>query len=140
MLHLLCEQQLALVWMLIGSLPEYKELRRYSGTVVDYVVTSLYKSPGAFLEAARTGGWRLVSAELTEAAKPIVGFPWESKHYTVIIVGNEQVGIPNEILAHSEHIYIPMPGVGYCLNTSQTANILAYEATKCLSDNFGLCS
>jgi len=27
-------------------------------------------------------------------------------------------------------VYVEMPGVGYCLNTAQTANILLYEAVK----------
>ena len=34
------------------------------------------------------------------------------------------------ILANSEKIYIPMPGAGFCLNTSQTANIMMYEAVR----------
>jgi tRNA(Leu) C34 or U34 (ribose-2'-O)-methylase TrmL len=46
------------------------------------------------------------------------------------VVGNESTGVPIEILLNSEKIYIPMPGVGFCLNTSQAANIVLYEAVK----------
>ena len=46
------------------------------------------------------------------------------------MVGNEQSGIPTEILKNSDKVYIPMPGVGFCLNTSQTANIMLYEAVR----------
>jgi len=47
-----------------------------------------------------------------------------------LVVGNEQAGIPTEILARSDVVYIEMPGVGYCLNTAQAANIILYEAIK----------
>ena len=47
-----------------------------------------------------------------------------------LVVGHEESGIPIEILRNSEVVNIPMPGVGYCLNTSQAANILLYEAVK----------
>jgi tRNA G18 (ribose-2'-O)-methylase SpoU len=47
-----------------------------------------------------------------------------------IIVGNETSGVPIELLANSIPVYIEMPGIGFCLNTSQAANILLYEAVK----------
>ena len=40
------------------------------------------------------------------------------------------ISIAIEILRNSDKVYIPMPGVGFCLNTSQTANIFLYEAAK----------
>jgi tRNA(Leu) C34 or U34 (ribose-2'-O)-methylase TrmL len=46
------------------------------------------------------------------------------------VVGNETTGVPTQILVNSKIIYIEMPGVGYCLNTAQTANIMLYEAVK----------
>ena len=33
-------------------------------------------------------------------------------------------------LLKSNRIFIPMPGAGACLNTSQAANIMIYEAVK----------
>ena len=45
-------------------------------------------------------------------------------------MGNEEVGVPPEILQSADVVYIPMPGVGYCLNTAQTANIILYEAVR----------
>jgi tRNA(Leu) C34 or U34 (ribose-2'-O)-methylase TrmL len=47
-----------------------------------------------------------------------------------VVVGQEQSGVPVDILVNSEKVCIPMPGAGYCLNTSQAANIFLYEATK----------
>ena len=63
-------------------------------------------------------------------SKPITVHHFNFDSHVALVVGNEQIGIPVEILQNSEVVYIPMPGVGYCLNTSQTANIMLYEATK----------
>ena len=46
------------------------------------------------------------------------------------VVGNETTGVPAEIAHTTTNIVIPMPGAGFCLNTSQAANIVVYEAVK----------
>jgi tRNA G18 (ribose-2'-O)-methylase SpoU len=46
------------------------------------------------------------------------------------VVGNEESGIPPEIILNSDVIYVEMPGVGFCLNTAQAANIILYEAVR----------
>jgi tRNA(Leu) C34 or U34 (ribose-2'-O)-methylase TrmL len=40
------------------------------------------------------------------------------------------VGIPSDILKISTKVFIDMPGVGFCLNTSQAANVFLYEVSK----------
>ena len=72
----------------------------------------------------------LVSAEICEDAEPITSYRFDFSSPLALVVGNEESGVPIEILKNSKKIYIPMPGVGYCLNTSQTANIMLYEAVR----------
>ena len=114
----------------IGSMPEKNALNRSSGTLSDYVKVNKYNTPVDFLDYAREKNYKIVSAELVEDAEPIDTYDFDFNRHICLVVGNEQSGIPTEILKNSEKIYIPMPGVGYCLNTSQAANIMLYEAVK----------
>jgi tRNA (guanosine-2'-O-)-methyltransferase len=115
---------------LIGSAPEPKYLREISGTTSDYIDISTYSKPHDFLEYIRQNNIHLVSAEITPDAKSIHDYTFPKNKKVCIVVGNEQSGITADILKHSEVVEIPMPGVGYCLNTAATAHILLYEYNK----------
>ena len=113
----------------IGSLPKRKVLNPLSGSLVDYIDISEHRDPAAFIEYARENNIKLISAELCKESESIETYDFDFSQPVCIVVGHEETGIPVEILNNSDKIYIPMPGVGYCLNTSQVANILLYEAT-----------
>jgi len=113
----------------IGSLPDRKVLNPLSGSLVDYVDINVHRDPAAFIEYARENNIKLISAELCKESESIETYDFDFSQPVCIVVGHEETGIPVEILNNSDKIYIPMPGVGYCLNTSQVANILLYEAT-----------
>lgn len=114
----------------IGSIPEYKEMRRYSGTLNEYVQTHQYNNPHDFLFAMKNKGIKLVSLELCEDSTNIENYSFDFTNHICIVTGNETTGVPAEILNNSEKIYIPMDGIGFSLNTSQAANIAVYEAVK----------
>jgi tRNA G18 (ribose-2'-O)-methylase SpoU len=114
----------------IGSIPDRKELNIYSGTLYDYVKLESFSNPTEFLEYAGKKGGHIISAEISETAKSISGFDFFDIGYFHLVVGNEQCGVPSEILYRSTQVFIPMPGVGFCLNTSQAANIFLYEISK----------
>lgn len=118
----------------IGSVPSYEELRRKSGTLNHYVNMHQYSTPSQFLDYARQTRMGVLSAELDDEAKNIHSYDFidaiNRYGHICIVVGNETTGVPAEILVNSEKIYIPMPGAGFCLNTSQTANIMMYEAIR----------
>ena len=119
----------------IGSVPKRKVLNPLSGSLVDYVDIFSYSDPAAFVEYASDNNIKLVAAELCENAESIETYNFDFTQPICIVVGHEELGIPAEILHNSDKIYIPMPGVGYCLNTSQAANILLYEATTQYQNN-----
>jgi len=114
----------------IGSIPPRKVLQPLSGSLYDYVNIKQYINPSAFLDYAMDNKIRLVSAELAEDSRSLFTHRFNFDSHLCLVVGNEELGIPIEILSNSEKIYIPMPGVGFCLNTSQAANIALYEAVK----------
>tara|TARA_R100000008_G_scaffold86375_2_gene79217 strand:+ start:2214 stop:2789 length:576 start_codon:yes stop_codon:yes gene_type:complete len=114
----------------IGSVPPRSILEPSSGSLYDYVKIEKHSSPVAFLDYIRSNEIRLISAEICEGAQPITSYNFDFSKPLALVVGNEELGIPVELLKNSEKIYIPMPGVGYCLNTSQTANIILFEAVR----------
>ena len=65
-----------------------------------------------------------------EGATPLSSYTFNFNRHVCLVVGNEESGVPSEIIQNSQVVYVEMPGVGYCLNTAQTANLLLYEAVK----------
>ena len=119
---------------LIGSCPESKELRELSGTTSDFVEVQNFSNPHDFLQYARNNNMHIVSAELAEGAKNIYDYRYPTTSKVCIVVGNEQTGVPTDILQHSDIVEIPMPGIGWCLNTAQAANIMLFEYTKQMAE------
>ena len=114
----------------IGSVPHRNALNPTSGTLCDYVDIKQYGTPGAFLEYARENNYQLISAEIDDEATPINRYRFDFNKHTCIVLGHEESGVPVELIRNSDTVFIPMPGVGFCLNTSQAGNILLYEAVK----------
>ena len=111
----------------IGSVPEYNELKRLSGSMVDFVKIIQHNNPSAFLDYCRQNDINLVSAEISEEAEEIEDYNPDFSRPVCIVVGHEETGVPAEISVNSDNVYIDMPGVGYRLNTSQTANIFLHK-------------
>ena len=82
------------------------------------------------MEYVRKDRINLVSVELDDLAVPIQEYEFDFFSKVCIVAGHETTGIPEGILLNSDVVYIPMPGVGFCLNTSQAANIILYEAVN----------
>ena len=114
----------------IGHVPDRSRIKASSGSLTDYVEIIQFSRPSEFLTQMELEGIKVISAELVEGARPLSSYTFDFSRPVCLVVGNEQVGVPTEILMQSEVLYIPMPGVGYCLNTAQAANILLYEAVK----------
>lgn len=114
----------------IGSVPDRKLMNELSGSLYDYVEIKQHKNPREFVKYAKNNEINLVSAELVDSATPLDRYTFSFDRHLCLVVGHEECGVPVEILKNSEHVYIPMSGVGYCLNTSQAANIMLFEATR----------
>jgi RNA methyltransferase, TrmH family len=114
----------------IGSVPNRKDVNPHSGSLYDYVKIRKYNTPKDFLEYAENNNAKIISAEIDRSSKSINDYIFNFERNIILVVGNEYTGVPVEIMKASQKIYIPMPGIGYCLNTAQTANIILYEAVK----------
>lgn len=111
----------------IGKQPSRSELKRLSGGNSELVNWSFYSNPDEYLSVNLNNNYKLVCAELCESAHSIHTHKWDYVSETHIAVGNEMDGIPHELLKYGEKVFIPMVGRGFCLNTGQTGNILAYD-------------
>lgn len=115
---------------IIGKIPANNELRRLSGNTNTVVEIIHHKNPSDFIAWAKNNNAFVIAAELTDAEN-IHDAEIPLNRNVIFVVGNEMDGIPHDIvLTANKTIYIPMPGKGYCLNTSQTANILLYEYAR----------
>ena len=114
----------------VGHLPDRSQLKAPSGSLIDYVEIIQFPTPRDFLDYAKSEEIQIVSAELAEGARPLSSYSFNFNRHVCLVVGNEESGVPSEIIQNSQVVYVEMPGVGYCLNTAQTANLLLYEAVK----------
>ncbi len=114
----------------IGNVPDRKYLVPVSGSLIDYVTIVQHSNPHDFLEMMRQQNVSVVSAELADSAVSIHSYEFDATREVCIAVGNEHSGVPSEIMHNSDVVYIPMPGVGFCLNTAQTANIMLFEFNR----------
>ena len=114
----------------IGEHPPRSVLNPLSGSLYDYVEIKKYSRPSEFVDYAKANEFRIVAAEIHESAIPLHSYTFNYSSRVVLVVGQEESGTPIEIIKNSDTVFIPMPGPGFCLNTSQTANVLLYEAIK----------
>lgn len=115
----------------IGKVPNYKTLKRCSGTnglFIDYIQ---HPDPVSFIQYCRENDIFILSAELHPSAISLNEFKFPKNRNIVCVIGNENTGVPAEILHRSDAIVeIPCPGFGYCLNAAMTGNIMLYTASQ----------
>lgn len=118
---------------LIGSMPNRHIMNALSGSTYDWVDVVQYPSPEAFMEAARNQHAKVVAFELPTDNFPAVSleeYEFDFSRESIIVVGNENLGVPPSILQHAERVFIPTSGIGFAMNTSQAATIGLYEFAK----------
>lgn len=114
----------------VGHVPERSVLKASSGSLIDYVQMVQFSTPVEFLAHMQEEGIQVICGELAEGAESLSSYSFDFNRPICLVVGNEETGVPVDILRRADVVQIPMPGVGYCLNTAQAANILLYEAIK----------
>lgn len=114
----------------IGSVPDRSKLNPKSGSLYDYVEIRQYSTPHDFLEDVRERGVKLIAADISDRAESLYEFSFDFDSETSIVLGHETTGIPVEITFNSQEVFIPMPGVGFCLNTSQSGTAFATEYSR----------
>jgi tRNA(Leu) C34 or U34 (ribose-2'-O)-methylase TrmL len=118
---------------LIGGMAKRSIINDLSGSNYDYMRVRQFSTPEDFVCYCKSEGIRMVALELPSEsfpAVPLKGFEFDFERRTCFIVGHESFGVPVEILAASEVVFIELKGFGACLNVAQTANIVLFEAAR----------
>jgi tRNA G18 (ribose-2'-O)-methylase SpoU len=107
-------------------------LNDLSGSTFDFVNVLFFRDPVEFLSYSRKRDIKLVSMEISETFPTynIYDYQFNFEKENCIVVGSETSGVPVEVMKNSDIVTIPMTGISFCLNTSQSANIALYEASK----------
>lgn len=122
--------------MVIGSLPPRKFLMSRSGSTLELMDIECFPNPHEFLEYCRNNDYEIVSAELTDSAESLNNFEFNKTKKTVIVMGNENTGVPAEIIFNSKPVFIPMGGQGFCLNVAMAATVFLNEYCRQASIGF----
>jgi tRNA G18 (ribose-2'-O)-methylase SpoU len=80
----------------------------------------------ADLKAELPDGYKLVAIETTPDAENIFNFTFPEK--AALIVGNEVLGISDELLKMADHkVYVPLPGPVSSLNVTHALSVALFE-------------
>lgn len=86
----------------------------------------VHRSLGPVLKRLAEDGYRLVGLEQTTASKSL--FTYEYARRTVLVIGNERLGIEPEILKMlDETVEIPVYGMPYSHNAATATVMALYE-------------
>lgn len=116
--------------MVIGSIPPDSYLRPRSGTTIGYIDIIRFTTPHDFIAHCRENDIAIVSAELCDGATDLNEFEFDFSKRTVIVTGNEWVGVPAEVIHNSQPVYLNYGGSGYSLNTAVTSSIILSEFNR----------
>lgn len=87
---------------------------------------SIHRSIAPVLKKFKQDGYRLVGIEQTSNSQNIHDYAFQRR--TVLVVGNERLGISDEVLALlNDVVEIPVWGMPYSYNASTAANMVLYE-------------
>jgi tRNA G18 (ribose-2'-O)-methylase SpoU len=114
----------------IGKIPDRSKINPKSGSLVDYVNIRSFANPRDFVSFANDNDFCLVSAELTDDSVCLFDYEFNIDRHTCIALGHETTGVPIELILNGDVVFIPMLGVGYCLNTSQTGTAVMTEYVR----------
>ena len=73
----------------VGHVPDRGSIKASSGSLIDYVEITQFATPRDFVDHAKSEGIQIVSAELSEKARPISFYNFNFDRHICLVVGNE---------------------------------------------------
>ena len=105
-----------------------KKTSRATEKVVNYEIQEEIIS---VLEGLKNSNHEIMSLEITSDSKSLNDIEFNTKKPIVLVVGDENFGVSNEVLKMSNEIFhINMFGKNSSMNVVQATNIALYEMTK----------
>jgi tRNA G18 (ribose-2'-O)-methylase SpoU len=92
----------------------------------DALEIEVHRTLPPVLARLRTEGYQLVGLEQTTDSRSLFEFPFARR--TVLVIGNERLGIEDEVLRLLDHtVEIPVYGLPYSHNAATAAAMALYE-------------
>jgi len=92
----------------------------------DSLAIEIHRTLPPVLRKLRKEGYQLVGLEQTTDSKSLFGFRFQRK--TVLVVGNERLGVPEGVLQLLDHaVEIPVYGLPHSHNAATAAAMALYE-------------
>jgi tRNA (guanosine-2'-O-)-methyltransferase len=102
---------------------------RSSSGAYKWIIVHQFEDMDLCLQAVRSKYSRVLTTHLSADAVSL--YDVDLTQSTALVFGNEQVGISNELLAHSDgNIVIPQVGMIHSLNISVACAVSLYEAMR----------
>ena len=108
-----------------------RKMAKTSRATEKNVPYELNKSVFKMVETYKKNGYQIVSLEITAHSKPIDSFQFPNDKPIVLVIGDENFGVSEDVLNISDSIiHINMFGQNSSMNVVQATNIALYEITK----------
>ena len=90
------------------------------------LLVSTHRSLSPVLKKLKKNGYRIVGIEQADSSQNLHHFTFERR--TVLVIGNERLGISDEILTQLDDVIeIPVWGLPHSYNAASAANMALYE-------------
>lgn len=113
----------------VGNMDNIAGIKKKSASTADFIPIYRYQSCEDFYEENKLI-YNFISLELTSYSQDLSQFSFDFSRPVCMIVGHEELGVPDYLLRRSEVVHIDMPGVGHCLNAAVAASIGMFEAVR----------
>lgn len=117
-----------------SPVPPNAKLRRLSRSAEKYVPFDYQGDALGVLSELKAQGYKVISLEITEKSKPLASLVLPADTKVCLILGSENTGIAEQLLAASDEVYhIPMQGMNSSMNVASACAIASYQLTQQLS-------
>lgn len=112
-------------------IPLGRKITKTSRATEKVVAFETNESVYEVVSALKKQDYKIISLEITSKSLPVHTFQFTKKNPIVLIVGDENFGVSEEVLKISDAIiHINMFGQNSSMNVVQATNIALYEITK----------
>lgn len=109
--------------------PPRREISKTALKAEEWIPWKYNKNPIDEIKILKKDGYRIIALEITKEGIDLAAYKAPEK--CCLIVGNEVLGVPKEILdIADDHVFIPMRGKKESLNVGVAAGIASYHLTK----------
>ncbi len=113
------------------SIPLGRKMTKTSRATEKVVNFEVKDKASEVVKALKKDGYSIISLEITSNSQPIHSFQFSEEKPIVLVIGDENFGVSEEILKLSDNtIHIDMFGQNSSMNVVQATNIALYEITK----------